>query len=85
MVDPLADKHRQWSSYKHTFNNPMRFIDPDEKSVSPIYGLDGKFLGVDDEGFKGELIFVNKDWFNILGGDGKIISCKCIKVWYYFR
>ena len=38
------------------------------RTQSPIYGLDGRFLGTDDQGFKGELIFMNEANFYVLGG-----------------
>jgi RHS repeat-associated protein len=37
---------------------------------SPIYGANGQFLGTDNEGFKGEALFMDETAFNLLGGQG---------------
>jgi RHS repeat-associated protein len=33
-VDPLFDKHPEWSPYNYVLNNPLKIIDPDGKQVS---------------------------------------------------
>ncbi len=60
-VDPLASKFPWQSGYSAFDNNPINKIDPDGRAAySPIYGTDGKFLGTDDQGLRGDAIVMDK-------------------------
>lgn len=41
-IDPLANKFAQWSPYTFSFNNPLRFHDPDGKAPEDIVYFNSK-------------------------------------------
>lgn len=60
-----------YSPYVGMGNDPINGIDPDGgEKYSPIYGTDGKFLGVDSEGFTGKVITMDETLYNQLTDNG---------------
>ncbi len=79
-VDPMAEKFSSNNPFNYTLNNPVLFIDPTGMSTSPIYDLkSGDFLGTDNEGYKGEVLFMSSSEFQLLGGDKNIKHSDAMK------
>ena len=67
-VDPLADKMPAWSPYNYTFNNPVRFIDPDGRM--PENGGDPPIVETLRAGFSQAMNFMRDQGYDesILSG-----------------
>jgi|TARA_B110000285_G_C15108131_1_gene609277 hypothetical protein len=63
-VDPLIDSFPSINPYNFVMNNPIIYNDPDGRS--PVYTADGKYLGMDDNGFTGDIIIMEERTFNNL-------------------
>ena len=60
-LDPKAEKYYSLSPYLWCMGNPVKY--EDRNGESPIYDMDGTFLGTDDKGLQGEYIIMSKDVF----------------------
>lgn len=71
-----TDPYDQFSSpYLGMGNNPVNGIDANGGFSSPIFDIaTGKFMGVDSEGYKGEILFMKNEDYKRLTSNGKIID-----------
>ncbi|MDO5511034.1 MAG: RHS repeat-associated core domain-containing protein, partial [Weeksellaceae bacterium] len=67
-VDPLAEQTGH--VYSSMNNNPVNLVDPDGRAASPIYDSDGNFLGVDSQGFKGDVLVMDAGTYQNLSAGG---------------
>jgi hypothetical protein len=70
-----VDPKRQYPSpYVGMGNDPIFGVDPDgAEKFSPIFGLNGKYLGNDTEGFSGRVVVMSEARYNILTNNGSKI------------
>gem|GEM_PF-4406523 len=60
-VDPLAEKYPGWSPYNYTLLNPLKFIDPDGRSVAE--------KGCPDPPCNHDYLGMDRDYVNVLIDD----------------
>lgn len=62
-VDPRAEKYFSQSTYHFSGNNPILLLDMNGMNYSPYFDKQGNFLGVDEEGYKGEIMITSTENF----------------------
>ena len=61
VVDSMAEKYYGWSPYTYCLANPIKYVDIIGAFTSPYYTEDGQFLGVDENGFTGNIYITDEE------------------------
>ncbi|WP_347067766.1 hypothetical protein [Flavobacterium sp. WV_118_3] len=64
-VEPLKESFPDQSSDS---KSTMPIYNSNNINLNPIYDYQGNFMGTDNQGFEGEVLFMDKNIFRILGG-----------------
>ena len=77
-MDPLCEQFYDKNPYSYCAENPMKYGDPTGELASPYYDIDGNFLGVDENGFSGNIYITDSKTVDKYSKDN-IINSKAIQ------
>jgi RHS repeat-associated protein len=55
-----------YNRYSYALNNPLKYTDPTGEMYSPYYDRNGEFLGLDENGWSGDIYIADRNVFNSL-------------------